>query len=231
MSDDASTTGASEGDQGAAGAATTGASADGGAGGTQAVAESQAAFAAEREKLQATNRELQAAKDREAARARDLQAKLDAANGSTSSTEAPVGLTSVDLMRVLEVRDLRDSLKTEFADADPNLFRADPLSFESAEAYRLAVARSHEARKAEREALRAEVDAEVRAKYAAVHGELPEAPPAGGEAVTGDPTPAQLAAMSWAERDRLRAADPELFDRVLKKAQPDSLVSTGRLVN
>jgi hypothetical protein len=183
-------------------------------------------------KYQSTIRELQGAKDRETARAASLERQL--AVGSTSSTDssdAPVGLTLADLRRVRELDRMSVTLKDEFPEADPSLFNdADPLDFESPEAYRLQVSRSHEARSAAKNAMKAEVEAELRAAYAERYGPLgDEAPEGVGEtdAVTGDPTPAQLAAMSLKEQVAFDTENPGVIDRVLAKNNPGGLMTSG----
>lgn len=228
---EASTTGASEADQSGAGATATGAAADGSSGGTQAaVADSGIA---EQEAIQAEVRSLQSARDKLDADIRRLRSERESLTSAPAASEVPAstGLAMPDLMRVLEIRDLRTELKDEFGEADPALFKADPLKFESGEAYRLAVARSHEARKEQREKFEREAEERVRARYAEKYGPLGDetpAPATGDAGVVPEPTPAQIAAMSITEQMAFEEANPGVIDRVLAKHSTGGLISSNR---
>lgn len=110
------------------------------------------------------------------------------------------------------------SLKAEFPNADPALFSPERLSqFGSPEALRYEVEDSHRRVAAILQAERAVIEAKVREEMAASVGNVAGAagtPPVLG----GDPTPAQVAAMSPAEMDALEAANPGVIDRVLRAA-------------
>jgi hypothetical protein len=227
VSETASTDAASESNQGEAGASNLGVGADGGGAGTEAAAESDA-FAAERMKLTSTIRELQSAKDREAAARAAAERKLTDSSTPANESQATPGLTYADLRRVREMDRMADSLKNEFPDADPALFGADPLDFETPEAYRLSVSRSHEARVAQKAEFEAAAEAKVRAAYAEKYGPLgDEKPEATGDPVGGMPTAARLAAMSLSEQIAFEAENPGVIDKVLSNTNPSGLMLGG----
>lgn len=185
---------------------------EGSGGGSQTDA---GALAAERDAA------VQRARD-EQARADRLQAELAArepAKPAATATPAPLtmeGLTA-ELNRRDEIAGASAALRTEFPDADPSVFTA--TAYANAEQLRAAVEDSDRATKASKQALRAEVDAEVRARYAEQYGPLNETtPPDAGGGTTGDPTPEQLRGMSLDEMDALEAKSPGAINRILRSA-------------
>lgn len=110
------------------------------------------------------------------------------------------------------------SLKAEFPHADPSLFAPEKLSqFGSPEALRFEVEDSHRRVAAILDAERQAIEARVREEMAAAVGNA--AGSAGSQTLPGgDPTIAQVAAMSPEEMDALEASNPGVIDRVLKAA-------------
>lgn len=110
------------------------------------------------------------------------------------------------------------TLKAEFPHADPSLFAPEKLSqFGSPEAFRFEVEDSHRRVAAILATERAAIEAKVREEVAAAVGGTAGAagtPPVPG----GDPTPAQVAAMTPEEMDALEASNPGVLLRVLKAA-------------
>ncbi len=121
-----------------------------------------------------------------------------------------------------------ESIKQAYPEANAALF-ADLSQYGNAEALKVAAARSHEARVAEKDALRKEVDAELRAAYAETLGELPnlDGPPEGGDKPEGMPTIAQLAKMSFSERAAFEDANPGATKKILAGETPDRLMGGG----
>lgn len=112
-----------------------------------------------------------------------------------------------------------EKVRAEFPHADPALFTPDGLSqFTTPEALRFAAQDSHSRVAAILDAERATLESTIREEFAAKYGQAPG--PAGTPATpSGDPTPAQLAAMSVSELNALEASNPGVMERVLAKAQ------------
>jgi len=123
-----------------------------------------------------------------------------------------------DVSGVISMTSTAAALKAEFPNADPSLFAPEKLSqFGSPEALRFEVEDSHRRVAAILDAQRTEIEAKVREEMAAATGSPAGAggtPPVPG----GDPTPAQLVAMTPAEMNALEAVNPGVLDRVLRAA-------------
>jgi hypothetical protein len=177
---------------------------------------------AERERLESTNRTLQAAKDRAEAENARLKAQLEG-KGDGGEPKSESAMTSDDFLALLDRRDTllqtASSLKEQFPLADPSLF-SKATSYESPEALRVAVEESHGAKQAEKDAVRASVEAEVRAQYAEKFGELPASPPDDdGGSGAGALTPEQARGMSFSEIDAFVAEHgQEAWDRIVRSS-------------
>lgn len=209
-----STAAASEGDQTASGEAATGASGDGGSG-TETGAD---AFAAERERLEAARRDLQSERDRLRSELDSLKSQGSGEGESTqpSSTDprALAREVAAEVRREMAVESEKARLQADsaFADADSAIYER---NFSSPEELRAAVEASAQANKAK---IDARVEAELKTKLekaAKQYGFQLQTPPDSGQAPTGDPTLAQLKAMSMDEFDKVPS---EVVDRVLRTA-------------
>lgn len=124
-----------------------------------------------------------------------------------------------DVSGVISLTQAASTVKSEFPHADPSLFEPERMSqFSSPEAFRQAVADSHQRMAAILEAGWKEREERLRAELAEKYGDAGGdagggAPPAGG-----DPTPAQLMAMSDADLDALEAKNPGIVERILRAA-------------
>jgi hypothetical protein len=159
-----------------------------------------------------------------------LQARLDAVekpkedSGKTTETSAtPVdpGRLVADAVsqvyRAGEMREAAAALKTEFKYADPAIFSTDRLSqFQSPEALRFAVQDSHARVAAILDAERAAADEATRTEQATTQGGA-SGPAGSTQATQGDPTIAQLNAMTFGELDAAITKDPELPQRVMAR--------------
>jgi hypothetical protein len=110
-------------------------------------------------------------------------------------------------------------VRAAFPHADPGIFAPDQLSqFSNPEALRFAAEDSHNRVAAILQAEKVKWETVGREEIANAGGPSPVTPaghiPAGG----GDPTPAQMAAMSIPQLNALEAANPGVTDRVLAKA-------------
>lgn len=124
-----------------------------------------------------------------------------------------------DVSSVLTLSQTATSIKSEFPHADPSLFEADRMSqFSSPEAYRQAVEDSHRRVAAILDSGWAEREQKLRDELAAKFGDTGAAGVGGNVPAGGDPTVAQLNAMSDSEIDALKAKDPDIVNRVLRKA-------------
>lgn len=201
------------------------AAAEGSAGGSQAPEGfvPQADLSAVEERRRA----LQSERDRLASELEALRANAagsDGGSGESGSSEFDPESFRRSLMHdVLGATALQAaavSLRTEFPHADPALFAPERLAdFRSPEALRLAASDSHarvaSALAVEKQAIEERLRAEMEAKYGSGTGSQNGGGTEGG---TGDPTPAQLSAMSLDELDELEKANPGVIDRVLRSA-------------
>jgi len=220
VSETASTAGASEGHSGVGETTAQGSPSEGSSGGTQ-TADS---FAGERTQLEARARTEQSRADRAEAQLRELQAQLAGSQGSGEQSGEATGDPAVaalearfasveQMLKRATLEPVSKALRDEFSFADDAIFeRFD--SFESPEALRAAAETSHAA-------IKAKVDAEVAAQVEALKEEfakqgfrLPRSPEGANEG-GGDPTPAELAAMTPAE---FAEVPEEVVDRVLRSA-------------
>jgi hypothetical protein len=197
---------------------------DGGQGGTQAADQ----FAAERETLEARARSFQSEADKAKERAAAAEAELARLKGekdegaSGQGTPAP-GLTEDAVVRVMrreqarasEVAAALETAKADYPNAEPAVLRAD--QYDTAEELLAAAEASHKSVSSHLEArLKAEEEA-LRKRYAERYGELPAPVETGSEGgASGDPSIAQLNAMSQDELDALEKRDPGVIDRVLR---------------
>lgn len=121
-----------------------------------------------------------------------------------------------DVSGVISLTQTAASAKSEFPNADPALFEPERIAqFSSPEAYRLAVEDSHRRVAAILDAGWQEREAKLREELAGKIGDA--GANAGGSAsipAGGDPTPAQLAAMSMREIEALEASNPGVLARV-----------------
>lgn len=226
MSETASTEAASESLSTDAGASDSGSASEGSATGTQT--DAGALASGTDSGLEARVRSEQSRADRAEARARELEAQLASRSEGTDPGQSATGVTAQDIHSAMQMYASVESIKSEFPEADTALF-GDLSQYGSVDALRATAQRSHEARKAARDAMRAEVEAELRQKYAAQLGELrEEEPPSGGDAPGGLPTVAQLNAMSFEERDEFEKANPGVIRRILAEQSPKALMGGMR---
>lgn len=219
------TAGVSEGDPSASGDANPGASGDGGATATTPTATAESLATAERERQEQARRDLQSERDRERAAREKAERELAALKGSTSKPEADTPLTRAELLATLDARDravkLREAASSfrasdDFKFADKAIFdKAD--QFDSVEALKAAAEQSHAAAKS---VIDSTVEAQVQARLEEASKQygfqLAPAPADNPTTPTGDPTMAQLAAMSMDEFDQV---PQEVIDRVMSNAQ------------
>jgi chromosome segregation ATPase len=220
VSDNNSTQGASDENQGGSGDSQTGSSADGATGGTQAA--DQLAVELEREK--ARTRSFQGELDREKQRAADLQAELDKVkDGGSGGEQSATGMTPEDVARIVRREQERASAMTaaletarkDFPNADPSVF-ADVSKYDSAEDLVAAARQSHDRLADHFKSREAALEKDIRERYEAVHGPLPAAPADDSEGqATGDPTIEQLSSMTQADLDALEKRAPGTIERVL----------------
>lgn len=176
---ESSNSGESQSHQNGAGASDAGAlgSAD-----ESAVADS---FAAERDALTRRASEWQGRYDRAMSQLESLQSGQLDNGGEQEAEDNPGYLTRDDfraeLARVREMDQLSNDLRSQFPDADPEVFgMAD--EFDSPEDFAMVIEFAHNQAREQRANLRAEVEAEVRAQYEEQFGKLRTAPasPDGG---------------------------------------------------
>lgn len=197
----------------------TGGEQDGGAGGTGSSDSSEKLREAE-----ARARSFQSEADKARKQIAELEARLKGKDESGDETPAPTGLTEEQVRQVMrreaartrELADAVETAKAEYPNADPSTLVAD--KYESAEEMLEAVKASHET-------LTAHIDARVKAEeervrklYAEKYGELPAPPdPKQGDG-GGDPTLAQLSAMSIPQLEELERRSPGVIERVQRSA-------------
>jgi len=124
-----------------------------------------------------------------------------------------------DVSGVLSLTQASAAARTEFPNADPALFEPERISqFSSPEAYRLAVEDSHTRVAAILDAGWAAREEKLRAELATKFGDAGAS--AGGTAplTSGDPTIAQVLAMSIDEMNELEARSPGTLNRVKRTA-------------
>lgn len=202
-----------------------GSSGDGDAGGTQ-TADS---FAAEREKLEARARSFQGEADRAKQRAEQAEAELKKLKDGASGGETPAALTAGEIAaqvrqemrreaaRSRELSAAAETAKSEYPDADSDILaRVD--EYDTAEEFLAAARASHESIGSHVDARLKAREEELRKRYAETYGELPPLPDENTGSPTGDPTLAQLNAMSITELDALEQADPGVIERVQRSA-------------
>ena len=204
-----------------------GGSDDGGASGTGLTVEQ---LTAERDQLQAEARRHQAERDRATAEATRLRAEL--AKG-TSSDETPASdkpLTAAQIAEQVRTamrqeasrsRDLAlaaETARKEYPNALASIVQ-NPEEFDSPEELLETARASHESLTAFISEKTAAAEKELRDRYEAVHGPLPEPASADGPAPSGDPTVQQLSEMSIAQLDALEAKEPGIIDRIIRSAE------------
>lgn len=219
MDGDGSTTGASDGHQGGAGAPASGSTVDGSSGGTQPTGDT---FSAERQQFESRVRSEQGRADKAEARIRELEAKLAGGKsggdgGASQGDPAVMALQGQieamgQMLRQATLSPVANTLRGEFDLAAEFGIFDDIDGFESPEAMR-AAGESTQAK------LKGIVDARVSAavdealgKVAAEHGiRLTPAPVDGGDAPAGDPTIEDIA------RGGLAALpEDDVLDRALR---------------
>lgn len=176
--------------------------------------------------------------EQEQARSRSFQAEHDRLKAQLAASQsAPAGETTPpaseakgfdpdafrrELLRdVLQVNGLQtaaERLRTEYPNADPALFAPESISgFGSVDALRLSVMDSHSRISGVIAAREKEIEDRFKTQYGSDGGA--GNPPAGStNGVAGDPTPAQLSAMTPTEWDELEAKSPGIIQRVLRSA-------------
>ena len=190
---------------------------------------------AELEREQARARTFQAEKDRLDAELARLKSAPPTPTPSAGADDLkgfdPAAFSQDVLNRVYMATALSSaavSLKSEFPNADPAIFSPEKLSqYGSVDALRIAAEADH-VRVTNLSASRdAEIEARVRAEMVAAYGQEPPTGPsgAGAPAPGGDPTPQQLAAMSFDEFARFDRENPGVADRVTRSASPDGMIS------
>lgn len=176
--------------------------------------------------------------EREQLRARTFQGEADRLKAQLAAPpapqEAPAGTPQAgpgfdpeafranllrDVVGVTQLTQTAANLRQKYPHADPAIFdRID--QYGSADALALAVMDSH-ARVAsilDQHTDVAAVEARIRAEYEARYGGTGTPPSGGSTTPNGDPTPAQLNAMSAAEWDALEQRSPGVIDRVLRSS-------------
>ena len=218
-----STSGASEADSSAAGAANPGAAVDGGSTTSQAAADTSAP---DRDSFEAERRQLQSQRDRLRAEIAELEGKRGAA---AKTEEGPRPLTAEEmrremqatLLRTQELSDAKVSLRERYPDAEDSVF-ARAYEFESAEDFAVAAERSHNAIASKVEARLAAREAELRERYEKAYGPLNDTPVDTGQGggVAGVlPTIHQLAQMSPDEYDAtVEKWGDDTIDKILRQA-------------
>lgn len=221
------TTSTSEGDSTAAGAADSGASADGGTGGTQAAVGGDAI--AQREAAQAEVRSLQSARDKLRAEIATLEAQRGSTGSTSTPDNAPQSDPEVSALRA-SVGNLEKMLRRQAVEPEAERLKADdkfasvaslrPDLFDSLDSYESPAA-LRAAVEAEAERLNPLVSALVEKEREAILAEVsskygiriaPAAPAEGGETPAGDPDITSLAGMS------LKDFDPEVARRALRSS-------------
>lgn len=165
--------------------------------------------------IEARRRALQSENDR-------LKNELAAARAAKEGDgQAPAPALTEDRILALmrqerEMARAESSFKEQYKLADPELFER---TYPSVEAFEAAVKSSHERVSSLVNAGRSEQENALLARYREAYGELDATPPdSNGGTATGDPTFAQLEAMSLSELDALEAANPGVIDRVKRSA-------------
>ncbi len=195
---------------------------DGARGGASSDAD---AFAAERTALEAKARDQQSRADK-------AQAELDRLKAQIAEQQAPAPTDNPEPAPVIDLAQVRrealagsltaqemaatvPTLKDAFPEADPAIYQR-LVEFESVESLRAAVEASHSKRKADADALREKVEAEVRQDFAEKYGIEAElrAPEPDAKPGDGEPTLEQLNAMSIPELQALEAKSPGITRRI-----------------
>jgi len=226
VSETASTEAASETHSTDAGASGSGSSSEGSATGTQT--DAGALASGTDSGLEARVRAEQSRADRAEARARQLEAQLAAPKSDADPGQPAPALTPADLHNAMLLYSQVGTVREEFPEASAALF-GDLSQYGSVDALRAAAQRSHEARKAEKDAMKAEIEADLKAKFEAQYGgELQEeAPPSGGDAPSGVPTAAQLARMSLSELQEFEEKNPGVIRRIRAEQTPNALMGAS----
>lgn len=215
MSEDTSATGASETASATEGSGTAGSVNEGTSAGSQGDGTSSAASDSG---LEARVRAEQGRADRATAELQKAQARLKELESKDSpANDAPAGVTQADLMRMEEMRDVRDALRTQFPLAPQDLTR-NYLQYDSPEAMQVAVARAHEAEKADQERRDREAEARVRKQYEERLGTLPPETPSGSEGGEGLPTIAQINSWSMSKQMEFEAKNPGVIAEITEAA-------------
>lgn len=216
MSEDTSATGASETASATEGSGTAGSVNEGTSAGSQGDGTSSAASDSG---LEARVRAEQGRADRATAELQKAQARLKELESSDSPAKdtGPAGVTQADLMRMEEMRDVRDALRTQFPLAPQDLTR-NYLQYDSPEAMQVAVARAHEAEKADQERRDREAEARVRKQYEERLGALPPETPSGSEGGEGLPTIAQINSWSLQKQMEFEAKNPGVIAEITDAA-------------
>lgn len=217
MSEDTSATGASETASATEGSGTAGSVNEGTSAGSQGDGTSSAASDSG---LEARVRAEQGRADRALAELQKAQARLselESAGSGNPATDAPAGVTQADLMRMEEMRDVRDALRTQFPLAPQNLTR-NYLQYDSPEAMQVAVARAHEAEKADQERRDKEAEARVRAQYEERLGKLPPEAPTNAEGGEGRPTIAQINSWPLSKQMEYESKNPGVIKEITDAA-------------
>ena len=145
--------------------------------------------------------------------------------GESTATQDPAAtpITQADLVAALgrmnQMGDLAKELRTEYPNASSDVF-SNPMAYDSPEAFLAAARKSHEARSADADAIRARVDAEWRERLGplAKQFETP-APGADQGTTTGTLSIEQWLGFSLKEKEAYYAEHSEVVDKLLAQHQ------------
>jgi hypothetical protein len=125
-----------------------------------------------------------------------------------------------------EMRDFRDSLRERFPLASADLTR-NYLQYDSPEAMQVAVARSHEAEKADQEARDAAAEARVRKQYEERLGKLPPETPADAGGTEGLPTIQQINSWSLDKQMAYEKENPGVIEKLSQEAMANAPIMSA----
>jgi len=225
VSDDAGTTlGTSEPNP----AAPSGAQGSGGDGGTGGSADAGSLAAGDGSAWEARAREWQGKHDRLASELNQVRADLDGIRGTGVGEPDANGVIEFDpdvfaarleerWTKRSELRDAAAALRGEFGYADDDIF-AYAQEFDSVDALRAAAEASHARTQARVDSAVAEREAALRAEVTQKYGVRFDTPVTGGQSPSGDPSIADIQAMSLREQIVFEDENPGVIDRVIRQA-------------
>jgi hypothetical protein len=116
-----------------------------------------------------------------------------------------------------ELREAAGALRSDYGYANDDLFRH-AHEFESVDAFKAAVQADHERVEGLVARTAAEREQALKDQITEKYGVRFDTPTDGGQAPSGDPTPAQINSMSFAEQREFEAANPGVIERVIRQA-------------